>query len=295
MRHLLLFDRIRAYSRGAKNTVQTVIRRFRVLVYIAVSLPLVILAWEAYLHLKFRTVIMVDGQRLTVKSRPQTVQQLLAEHGVRLGDKDIIDPLPTSAVPRGGAIRITRVSEKVAEENEILPFKILWQKKMTDNLRDVELQKGISRKKVRQIKVVAHDGVEAKRTVLKEREIKKTNYRLALLDKDGCIESIYDLSRCKKIRMIATAYYPGDPLCWKDGTETCLGMKMQRGIVAVDPRIIPMRTRVYVSGYGYGFAADTGSAIKHKRIDLGVNNNEEEKPWMHRPVTVYILERAKTW
>jgi 3D (Asp-Asp-Asp) domain-containing protein len=70
---------------------------------------------------------------------------------------------------------------------------------------------------------------------------------------------------------------------------------MQRGIVAVDPKVIPLRTRVFVSQYGYGYAGDTGSAIKNKRIDLGVNNAEEEKSWMHRPVTVYILEKNPTW
>ena len=95
--------------------------------------------------------------------------------------------------------------------------------------------------------------------------------------------------------MIATAYYPGDPLAWKDGTETRLGDKMQQGIVAVDPKVIPLRTRVYVPGYGYGYAGDTGNAIKGKRIDLGVDNAIEEKHWMHKKVTVYILEKSKTW
>jgi 3D (Asp-Asp-Asp) domain-containing protein len=95
--------------------------------------------------------------------------------------------------------------------------------------------------------------------------------------------------------MLATAYYPGDPLAWRDGTITFLGEKMQRGIVAVDPRVIPLRTRVYVSGYGYGWAGDTGRVIKRKRIDLGVNNSLEEKDYMHVPVTVYILEKADSW
>jgi 3D (Asp-Asp-Asp) domain-containing protein len=95
--------------------------------------------------------------------------------------------------------------------------------------------------------------------------------------------------------MLATAYYPGDPLAWGDGTVTYLGERMQRGIVAVDPRVISLKTRVYVSGYGYGWAGDTGSAIKRKRIDLGVNNKREEQDYMHVPVTVYVLEKADCW
>ena len=70
---------------------------------------------------------------------------------------------------------------------------------------------------------------------------------------------------------------------------------MQRGIVAVDPEVIPLRTRLYISGYGYGYAGDTGSAIKGNRIDLGVNNPEEEKPWRFREVVVYLLEKSNTW
>ena len=53
--------------------------------------------------------------------------------------------------------------------------------------------------------------------------------------------------------------------------------------------------RLYISGYGYGYAGDTGSAIKGDRIDLGVNNAQEEKSWMFREVTVYILEKSNTW
>lgn len=97
------------------------------------------------------------------------------------------------------------------------------------------------------------------------------------------------------MKMVATAYYPGDPLAWRDGTITFLGRKMQRGVVAVDPAVIPLKTRVYVPGFGYGFAGDTGSAIKGKRVDLGVNNAEEEKEFMHKRVVVYILEAAENY
>lgn len=158
----------------------------------------------------------------------------------------------------------------------------VWTKRMACNLRPVELQR------VREKTVVpAKNG--------RTRVIEQYVFKLALLNAAGATEKNYDLSRCRQIRMIATAYYPGDPLAWRDGTITFTGRKMQRGIVAVDPKVIPLGTRLYISGYGYGYAADTGNAIIGNRIDLGVNNAEEEKAWMHRPVTVYILERANTW
>ena len=50
--------------------------------------------------------------------------------------------------------------------------------------------------------------------------------------------------------------------------RTYLGLKAERGIVAVDPRVIPLGARVHVEGYGEALAADIGSAIKGNRIDL---------------------------
>lgn len=62
---------------------------------------------------------------------------------------------------------------------------------------------------------------------------------------------------------------------------------MRFGIVAVDPRIIPLGTNVYVPGYGQGLACDTGSAIVGKRIDLGYDDNNLKfwRGW----VDVYLL------
>ncbi|GHT25294.1 hypothetical protein AGMMS49953_09920 [Endomicrobiia bacterium] len=67
---------------------------------------------------------------------------------------------------------------------------------------------------------------------------------------------------------------------------------MQRGIVAVDPNVIPLKTRLFIPGYGYGYAGDKGSLIRGKRIDLGVNNAKEEKSWRFKDVNVYILEKS---
>jgi 3D (Asp-Asp-Asp) domain-containing protein len=64
-------------------------------------------------------------------------------------------------------------------------------------------------------------------------------------------------------------------------------MKMRKGIVAVDPHMIPLRSKVYVPDYGVGIAGDTGGAIKGHRIDLGYDDHNL-KLW-YRWVTVYLL------
>lgn len=59
--------------------------------------------------------------------------------------------------------------------------------------------------------------------------------------------------------------------------------------IAVDPRVIPLGSRVYVEGYGYAVADDTGGAIKGKIIDLFLPTEAEAQDWGRRSVTVYIL------
>jgi 3D (Asp-Asp-Asp) domain-containing protein len=226
--------------------------------------------------------------------RAKTVAGLLKKHKITLQKQDIVSPPSYSNVPYNGMVRIIRVTEKT--EQQIIPVGERTKRQKSDkNLRQVVIEDGYYLEKFVSLKKTFYDNKERSIKIIKEKETKKRVYRLTLLNKNGLPEVSYNLLKTPKLRMVATAYYPGDPLAWKDGTITFLDLKMQRGIVAVDPKIIPLRTRVYVPGYGYGYAGDTGSAIKDNRIDLGVNNSEEEKPWMHKKVTVYLLGKSKTW
>jgi len=69
---------------------------------------------------------------------------------------------------------------------------------------------------------------------------------------------------------------------------TKTGTGVYRGIVAVDPRVIPLGTRMYIPGYGYGIAADTGGDIVGNHIDLGYAA-DDLKDWRTRWVDICIL------
>lgn len=71
---------------------------------------------------------------------------------------------------------------------------------------------------------------------------------------------------------------------------TFTGVLAERGVIAVDPNVIPLGTKVYVEGYGFASCEDTGSAIKGNRIDLCYDTVEECFQWGVRDVTIYILE-----
>ncbi len=70
---------------------------------------------------------------------------------------------------------------------------------------------------------------------------------------------------------------------------TATGMPVGYGIIAVDPRVIPLGTRLYVPGYGEGIAADTGSAVKGNVVDVWLPSRDEALDWgiKHLTVTVY--------
>ena len=93
----------------------------------------------------------------------------------------------------------------------------------------------------------------------------------------------------RSFTMVATAYSNLGNGKW--GSQTATGATCRRGIVAVDPRVIPMGTRLYVEGYGECVALDTGGAIKGMRIDLFMDRESECNRWGRRRVTVHVLGR----
>lgn len=100
-------------------------------------------------------------------------------------------------------------------------------------------------------------------------------------------QSGLDFGRFRKIwTMESTGYSPQDP-----GVTgiTYSGIPMRRGVVAVDPVLIPLGTRMYIMGYGEGYACDIGSAIKGNKIDLAFDNRGQALEWGRRRVRVYIL------
>jgi 3D (Asp-Asp-Asp) domain-containing protein len=85
--------------------------------------------------------------------------------------------------------------------------------------------------------------------------------------------------------MQATAYLPtdGDGKC-----ITATGVRARHGVVAVDPRVIPLGSRVYIPGYGVALAADTGGAIKGNKIDIYLDSHSECLQRGRHAETVYI-------
>jgi 3D (Asp-Asp-Asp) domain-containing protein len=104
-------------------------------------------------------------------------------------------------------------------------------------------------------------------------------------DANGVIRMAY-IAR-SAIQMLATAYTASCAGC---GGMTAIGRRAGHGIVAVDPRVIPLGTRLYIPGYGLAVAGDTGGDIVGRRIDLGFDSLRDAMLFGKRDVTVYRLK-----
>lgn len=88
------------------------------------------------------------------------------------------------------------------------------------------------------------------------------------------------------LTMQASAYSAQDP---GNGNYTATGSRLKKGIVSVDPKLIPLGTKLYIEGYGYAVADDVGGAIKGHRIDLAYDSRSEALQFGRQTVKVYVL------
>jgi 3D (Asp-Asp-Asp) domain-containing protein len=100
------------------------------------------------------------------------------------------------------------------------------------------------------------------------------------VSRDPSALSLLPAPRGYKLSVDAVAYHlPG---------RTASGVPVGRGIVAVDPKLIPLGTSLYVPGYGKSLAADVGTAIKGRIIDLWMPTDAAARKWGRRTVTITV-------
>jgi 3D (Asp-Asp-Asp) domain-containing protein len=111
----------------------------------------------------------------------------------------------------------------------------------------------------------------------------RTREAMALPSRGG----VFQRDRC--FSMVATGYSPYEG----SGCGRCAtGMRAGYGVVAVDPRVIRLGTKLYIEGYGYAIAGDTGGAIRGMRVDLGHTTFREAESVGRRRVNVWVLNSS---
>lgn len=227
----------------------------------------------------------VDGRKWTVKTCFADPYELLVAEGIQLGELDQIDM--GYGLEGTKWIKVTRITEEVLEERVEVPFDTFEQpdNKLNIGQRRVVVpgQNGVILKK---IKVVKADGVEVSREVISSRVLAepKTGVVAYGIGNNMTVAARNLRGNVKKVMtMEATAYtHTGNP--------TATGIYPYEGIIAVDPKVIPLGSKLYVEGYGYCEAQDTGGAIKGDRIDIFLDSRDECFEWGRKIVQVYLLE-----
>jgi 3D (Asp-Asp-Asp) domain-containing protein len=234
-----------------------------------------------------------DGKTRRIFTSAPTIQEFLDREKIVLGPLDFVTPALQTPIGHNTAAKVTRVVHEDIVLTSTGPAVVTWHTRTRQNLRWILAQKGHEEVRTEFVQVIKHDGLEIARAALGSKKKRVPFYTLTLLNNQGRPVKRYNLLEAKMLRMRATGYYVGEKYVPSD--TTFLGIKLRRGLVAVDPKVIPLRSRLYVEGYGYAYAADTGSAIKKLRIDLAVKDKKEEVRYNRKNVPVYILEKAKTW
>jgi len=239
--------------------------------------------------------IIADGQTIATRTRAKTVGEALRAAGILLlGEDQAHPPLDADLHPHT-AIIITRITEKVAYEEELLPFETIWQPD-DDLLIDTRRvgtagRPGVMRRRYR---IRYENGQEVARELEDEWQAVEPERKVILygrkIVKHTAMTPDGPITYWRKLRAYTTSYSPKrsgtDPsLPWYGHTR--LGFTAGKGVVGVDPSVVNMSQKLYVPGYGFAIAGDTGSGLHGKHLDLGFSDDNYES-W-HWWSDVYLL------
>ena len=229
--------------------------------------------------------LSINGKDILLNTTKRRVGDILQEAGIKIGPKDIVKPSLSSTVGNNDEITVQTYRTVVKTVKIMIPYKTVYQEndKLAKNkvIKFRDGANGILEKKF----LVSYLG--DKKIGQKEISERVVTPSVSAVYMVG--EAHFDYHYVKKLRVVATAYSPrvietdGNP--WRTAT----GMRSGFGIVAVDPKVIPLGTLMYVQGYGYAIAGDTGSLIKGNKIDVFFYSTQDAYNWGRRTVTVYIL------
>lgn len=232
--------------------------------------------------------VRAGGSVRAVRTAQSTVGEALAALGISLGPLDRVTPGREELIQPGQTITVVKVEEKLQPRYVAVPYAV--QRREDADLPRGQtrvLQAGQSGLLERQVRVTFEDGRWVKEQVVSERLLRPPVTEIVAVGTLGVISrGGRDYRYIRALDMVATAYCPTD----RGGRFTALGLPVRRGIVAVDPRVIPLGTKLFVEGYGPALAGDTGSAIKGNRIDLFVDSHKEALSYGRRRVQVYVLK-----
>lgn len=233
-----------------------------------------------------------DGNKtLIAEANGYTVADVLENLNIKLNKLDRVS-LPLDEIAKQGIeIKIDRVVQETVENKTEIPFETETREnnEMFNGDKKV-ITKGQVGQKVESLKNTYVNGNLESTEVIKSEITKEAVKEVVEVGTKKATAAPNGKSAKKVIVMQATAYDPSA------GSKTAMGTRARVGAVAVDPRVIPLGSKLYIesmdgfASYGYATAEDTGGAIKGNRIDLFYSTNAEANNFGRRNVKVYVLD-----
>lgn len=257
--------------------------------------------------IKLKTAIPVDikvnGIQVQVLTAEDTVKDMLdaeektlQEQGIDF-DKEIdeISPSLDSTIDSDTNLQIVKVQTSDLVQKQPINFDTIVEKneELDSSVQKVKSE-GVNGQKEITYQVVYKDGVEVSRNVKSTKTIVEPQNKVMVKGTGHVYASRGggNITYKKKISSIATAY--------SNHSNTATGRRPVRNegglsTIAVDPSVIPLGSKVYVDGYGYAIASDTGGAIKGNRIDVYLNSSSECDSWGRKSVNTLVVAYPGEW
>lgn len=236
--------------------------------------------------------LVVGGAERTLRTRAATVGGVLAQAGVTMEPADTISPPVTQPVVDGMSIDLTTIRDVPVAVDEPIGFSTTYQYDagLPDDERTV-VQAGADGNVHSEYVVRQVNGLETGRALVSQ-SVTPASDELVTIGTyvaetpaaagpapDGGVT-------CARTLPMWSTWYTATSAGGSGTTAT--GTPVYKGIVAVDPQVIPLGTHLYIAGYGFALAADTGGGVIGNMIDLGYGDYDVYD-WYSRWVDVCIL------
>ncbi|WP_234396840.1 G5 and 3D domain-containing protein [Bacillus massiliglaciei] len=258
---------------------------------------------EISIEKAFPLHLTAGGEKKQVWSTSTTVADFLKQQGIVLNEHDRVKPDLDEKVTAKDTVIVTRVEKVTDVVEETVDYSV--EKKEDKSIpkgQEEVVKEGRKGLISRQYEVVKEDGKEVKRQLLSEKVVKKEQNQVvavgAKAEAASKPEEVHAVPVSassdkggKEIYVSSTAYTASCSGC---SGVTTTGMNLKDNphakVIAVDPSVIPLGSKVYVEGYGYAVAADKGGAIKGNKIDVFFSSKSDAYRWGVKRVKVQIVD-----
>lgn len=245
------------------------------------------------IKLALHLTLVDGGKEQQVWSTSATVADFLTQQGIKLNEFDRVEPSLSETLQKDGVINVIRVEKVTDVVEEPIQFAVITKKdEGLEKGKQVTVTEGKQGIVSKEYEVILENGKEVSRKIIGEQKLReKLDKVVAVGTKELDIQVSRGAETGTEFYVNTTAYTAYCNGC-SGRTATGFDLRANPGakVIAVDPRVIPLGTKVYVEGYGYAVAADTGGAIKGHKIDVFFPTKAEAFRWGVRKVKIKILQ-----